>query len=253
MAGLVKHSSDLSSPEQSPSAAAPRSGSPASPCGPKGTSGSASSSVRTLLSITADMNSSFCSASATVVVLKSGVLLTRSPNPPSPPDGKMSPDVDGMNLVLTKVPGSSFYVPDPSGQALLFTLWLAIRYTELKADSNEMAEFKADMRDAMALAFKVPSSSITILDVSPAPTYSNVRRRIFGDTGDYVEVTMSATPSALFTSPSGWSLINNPLTYWEVNQCESMKPCLSSAFFTNNACEFATLDTRYCKCECRTD
>ena len=178
-----------------------------------------------------------------MVVLKSGVLLTRSPNPPSPPDGALAPGGSGTDLVLTKDPGSSNFLPDPSGKSMLFTLWLAINYTELEADSALMAAFMVDLQDAMALAFKVPSSSITILDVSPSTIPPGSRRRqLLVGGGDYASVTMSATPSALFTSPSGWSLLNNPLTYWDLNKCEPMRPCLSSAFFTANACEWATID-----------
>ena len=234
------------SPPAPPSALSSSSGSSAAADIPAAGGSSASSinngSLRALLGAATDTNTLACYASAPVVVLKSGVLLTRSPNPPSPPDGTAAPDGGGTDLVLTKDPGSSNFVPDPSGQGMLFTLWLAVNYTELAADSAAMAAFKADMQDAMALAFKVPSSSITILDVSPAPVPLDGRRRLLKGSGDYVSVTMSATPSELFTSPSGWNLINNPLTYWGVNECEPMKPCLSSAFFTTNACECCSLD-----------
>ena len=252
LAAPPRQHSDLPLPEISPPtspSALSSSGSPAAaagiPGGPSASSNGISSSdgsLRALFGAASDTSLPVCYASAPVVVLKSGVLLSRSPNPPSPPDGTAASDGASTGLVLIKDPASSNFVPDPSGKAMLFTLWLAISYTELQADSVKMATFKADMQDAMALAFKVPSSSIVILDVSPAPIPADGRRRRLKGSGEYASVTMSATPSALFASPSGWNLINNPLTYWGVNECEPMKPCLSSAFFTTNACECCSLD-----------
>ena len=167
--------------------------------------------------------------------------LQRSPTPPSPPAAALPLDYStNCDLVLVNVAGS--FVLEPT--KLRFLLYLNISYAALVngGPGADMPAFRADLRDAVAIAFKVPSSldnalvptsNVYIYDVSPTVWPSG------GVPGsDYVAVTMSICASDTFASPTGWNLVNNPLDYWTANTCSATQlVCLPMSFFTNNACE----------------